>query len=581
MLIGLVARAALDPCDPVRLLAIAKHPLVRLGLPPAALQAGVTALERDGLRGPRPNDWGALEARLQGKGDAQAAVVLHRLRAALAGVEPSPERVAAADLARALAETLEALALGEDGTPGALWAGPAGEAAGQMLSALMTESDGLPEATPSGFVQLIDALMAGVPVRQAGGAHPRLRILGAIEARLIRADRLVLAGLEEGVWPQGAPIDPFLSRPMRAALGLPPPERRTGLSAHDFAQAACAPEVYLLHAERLQGQPAVESRWLWRLKTLARGAAWTCPGGPSFWPGCTPWTARRLRPRGPRRLRPAPGGAARQAAGDPGGGPDARPLRGLCPQRAAPAPLDRPDEPMEQRARGTAIHVAFERFSGEWPVRDGDPGGRFASLYMEELRKAGAPRAPWRGTRPGRRGRAWIADMEERRRAAGRRRAGGAERRGPFPYRPGRVHRHRQGDRIELTADGCAHVLDFKTGPEPSQKMVTAGFSPQLTLTAAIIARGGFAGLGPRLPGDLVYIRITGREPAGKEVVSLAAGGRKPGRGGEGVRRAAAADRPLRGRGRTLPLSHGPPVRENLRQRLRPPGPRGRMVHQR
>ena len=33
-------------------------------------------------------------------------------------------------------------------------------------------------------------------------------LLGVLEARLVRADRLVLAGLEEGVWPQGAPVDP-------------------------------------------------------------------------------------------------------------------------------------------------------------------------------------------------------------------------------------------------------------------------------------------------------------------------------------------------------------------------------------
>jgi ATP-dependent helicase/nuclease subunit B len=36
---------------------------------------------------------------------------------------------------------------------------------------------------------------------------------------------------------------------MREGLGLPPPERRVGLSAHDFAQAACAPEVFLVHSE--------------------------------------------------------------------------------------------------------------------------------------------------------------------------------------------------------------------------------------------------------------------------------------------------------------------------------------------
>jgi len=79
---------------------------------------------------------------------------------------------------------------------------------------------------------------------------PRVQeVVGAIEARLVRADRLILAGLEEGVWPAGAPIDPFLSRPMRKLAGLPPPERRIGLSAHDFAQAACAPDVVLLVTE--------------------------------------------------------------------------------------------------------------------------------------------------------------------------------------------------------------------------------------------------------------------------------------------------------------------------------------------
>lgn len=122
--------------------------------------------------------------------------------------------------------------------------------------------------------------MAGESVRTGGSTHPRLRILGAIEARLTRADRLVVAGLEEGVWPQGAPLDPFLSRPMRERLGLPPPERRVGLAAHDFAQAACAPEVILLHSERREGAPAVKSRWLWRLETLARGAGVLLPGRP-------------------------------------------------------------------------------------------------------------------------------------------------------------------------------------------------------------------------------------------------------------------------------------------------------------
>jgi ATP-dependent helicase/nuclease subunit B len=527
VLIGLVARAAIDPCDPVRLLAILKHPLVRLGLDTERRERGLKALERDGLRGPRPNGWEALIARLAKLGDADAADLLARARAALDRAAPSDDRTTAAAQARALTEAIEALAADQDGRLGALWAGPAGEAAGQLLSALMTESAGLPEASPSGFAQLVEALMAGATVRTGGASHPRLRILGAIEARLVRADRLVLAGLEEGVWPQGAPIDPFLSRPMRKALGLPPPERRVGLSAHDFAQAACAPEVFLLHSERREGAPAVESRWLWRLKTLARGAGVTLPARPE----ALAWA----------RMLDEPGAYSPVGRAEFAPPLDARPVKLPVTQVEALTrdpyavyarnvlrlyPLDRPDEPMEQRARGTAIHSAFERFSEEWPgLAHAQAGRRFAALYLEELRAAGAPQSALaRESALAAEAGAWIADMETRRRAAGAQilveRAGEAR----FATRRGEFTVTAKADRLELTPEGLVHVLDFKTGPEPSNKMVGAGFSPQLTLTAAIIARGGFKDLGARPPGDLVYVRITGRDPAGKEVVALAAG---------------------------------------------------------
>ena len=121
----------------------------------------------------------------------------------------------------------------------------AGTALGNLLSGLIAESDGLPPVTRRGFADLLSRLVSAETVRTGGATHPRLRILGAIEARVVRADLLVVAGLEEGVWPQGAPLDPFLSRPMRKALGLPPAERRIGLSAHDFVQAASSAEVVL------------------------------------------------------------------------------------------------------------------------------------------------------------------------------------------------------------------------------------------------------------------------------------------------------------------------------------------------
>src|SRR5690606_32358613 len=57
--------------------------------------------------------------------------------------------------------------------------------------------------------------------------------------------------------------------------GLPPPERRVGLSAHDFTQAFCAEEVLITRAERVDGTPTVPARWLLRLNNVlvAAGAA--------------------------------------------------------------------------------------------------------------------------------------------------------------------------------------------------------------------------------------------------------------------------------------------------------------------
>ena len=53
---------------------------------------------------------------------------------------------------------------------------------------------------------------------------------------------------------------------MMQAFGLPLPERRIGLSAHDFCQAFSAPEVWLTRARRKEGAPTVPCRWLLRLR---------------------------------------------------------------------------------------------------------------------------------------------------------------------------------------------------------------------------------------------------------------------------------------------------------------------------
>lgn len=526
VLARMVADWAVDPLSPVLMLAILKHPLVTLGRDPETLAALVAAMEtptssNKRLRGARPGDREALVAKFAEPPElaAFAGQLLDALDLALTDFAEGPIPVDVAT--RGLVEALEAL-----GGP-ALWSGPAGEAASSLLAGLITNGEALPDVSPRAFADLIGALLDGESLRAGGIPHPRLRILGALEARLLRADRLILAGLEDGVWPRGAPIDPFLSRPMRERMGLPPPERRLGLTAHDFAQAACAPEVVLIHSQRREGAPAVESRWLWRLRTLAKGAGIDLPGRPELldWaraldaPGrYTP--VKRPAPTPPVEDRPDLFAVTRIEAltRDPYS-VWARDILKLFP-------LDRPDEPVESKARGTAIHTAFENFAEAWA--DGEPPdavGLFERLYLEALVAQGLPRAMLARERAlAREAARWAADLERDRRADGRE---------VHVERAGKLKLDVQGrtitltakaDRIEITPEGLGHVLDFKTGGAPSAKQIDTGFSPQLTLTLAILLSGGFEGL-KAYAGDLTYLRVTGRKPPGEEIVRKVAGG--------------------------------------------------------
>jgi len=367
-------------------------------------------------------------------------------------------------------------------------------------------------------------MLAAEVVRTGGAAHPRLFILGAIEARLARADRMILAGMEEGVWPRGAPIDPFLSRPMRKALGLPPPERRIGLSAHDFAQSACAPEVVLLHTERRGGQPSVKSRWLWRLETLVGGAGHALPGRPDILamaraldaadaappPALSP--APRPAPVPPVHLRPRRLSVTRieEWVRDPYA-TYARFILGL-------EALARPDERVDARLRGTAIHAALEQFAVAWPTLDpATAGAAFVDLYLDQLRDGGMPDAALaREVVLARNVAAWAVGFESERRSDGA--AILIEQRGVMeidaPREPFRLSA--RADRLELH-EGRLTVMDFKTGAAPTWKQVRTGFSPQLSLTAAIARAGGFPGLGTPEPGQLLYVTVTGRRPPAQE----------------------------------------------------------------
>ncbi|HYD26395.1 double-strand break repair protein AddB [Brevundimonas sp.] len=538
-LVDLAARFVADPLDPHALLGLLKHPLVRLELDGAGSATAIRALEEHALRGPRLRDWARARRALLKAGEprddgaarsdrtlervAAARRLLDRLErlsdAARAPFVPDAPLDAAA---RALTVLVEALA-GQDA-----WAGPDGEAAAALLAGLIEGGASLGDVSRADFAELVRTLLTEETVRTGGANQPRLRILGAIEARLVRADRMILAGLEETVWPNAAPTDPFLSRPMRKALGLPPPERRLGQTAQDFVQAACADEAILVHCERRGGQPAVKSRWLWRLEMLTRGANADDTPVELDRPSRHLDQARALD----APARAAPDYAPRPAPRPPvEGRPRELPVTGV--ERWVRDPyaiyaryvlnlrqMDRPGQSAEALARGNAVHKAVERLTLSWPeALPEDCADQLETLLLEELTHHGFEEAAMAREAPLARNCArWLSAWEAERRARGVeiRVEEKVEMLIPAPAGPFRLTA--KADRIELSSTGAA-VLDFKTGQIPSPKQVKSGFSPQLTLTGAILAHEGLSDTGPVRPEELTYVRVVGRKVPGQAAV--------------------------------------------------------------
>lgn len=538
-LVDLCVRFLARPLDPHTLLGLLKHPLVRIGIEGVDPAVAIPALEVHALRGPRLRDWARARRALLKAGEPRddgrprPAQTRDQVAAALRLVDylealSDTARAAFASnapldaAARALTGLVESLA-GQDA-----WAGPDGEAAAALLAGLIEGGGSLGAVSHHEFAELVQALLREETVRTGGANQPRLRILGAIEARLVRADRMILAGLEEGVWPNAAPTDPFLSRPMRRTLGLPPPERRLGQTAQDFVQAACADEVLLVHAERRGGQPAVKSRWLWRLEMLTRGA--DAPETPvalerpsTHLAGAraldapdraTPDYAPRPAPRPPveRRPRELPVTGIERWVRDP----YAIYARYVLNLRQ----LDRPGQSAEALARGNAVHKAIERLTLAWPrALPEDCADQLETLLLEELTEHGFEAAAMARETPLARNCAlWLTDWEAQRRAQGveirvEEKVGML-----IPAAAGPFRLTAKADRIELSGHGAA-VLDFKTGSIPSAKKVRSGFSPQLTLTGAILAEAGLSDTGPVEPEELTYVRVVGRKVAGQAAV--------------------------------------------------------------
>lgn len=511
--LSLLGSAVEKHLAPAALLALLKHPFCGLSGPGFALEA----LEKAALRGLKPAPgFEGIFARL-GKENTEAAALLEWLRPKLEaflgyaeGLHPFKT------LLQSHLKTAEALC-----DPGILWKGEAGEAAASCLAELQDHSPSVPDMSLAQYLSTLHQIMSTITVRPAYGTHPRLSILGQLEARLIDADLIVLAGLNEGIWPPDPGHDPWLSRPMRAAFGLPSPERQIGLAAHDFAQGFCAPRVIMTRSCRTDGAPSVPARWLQRLETVLKAAG--LEKSVLYEPQYDFWAQQRDHVQDVRPIaRPAPTPPAQ-----------ARPKR-LSVTRIETwmrdpysiygefilglkklDPLEKPPGPAEC---GTLLHDILERFVKAWPQNlPDDPMEILLAVAREELARHHDDPALWsfwwaRFHRIC----DWLIEHERSWRDQAQFLAG--EIKGEIQVPGTDFTLSCKADRIDRLADGSAAITDYKTGGALSGRGIETGAQPQLSLEAAILLHHGFTDLEAEKIGYLSYWKLTGGSEPGQEI---------------------------------------------------------------
>jgi ATP-dependent helicase/nuclease subunit B len=361
------------------------------------------------------------------------------------------------------------------------------------------------------------AVAREIILRGAAQAHPRLQILGLLEARLVDADVMLLGGLDETVWPPQARTDAFLNRPMRAALGLTPPERKLGQTAHDFAQAMGKGKVILSRARKRDGAPVVASRFLQRMAALGDSAWQACRQRGDYYlrlaraidrpPPVAPSSKRPL-PRPPVELRPTRLSVTQieTLRRDPYA-IYAETILGLKEF----APLGGVSGAAEF---GSAIHAALERFV------DGQPAGPLPPYAREKLHAFLREELAAQLQDPDFAALKWprlektidfYLGFEARRRDKIRLIKTECEGKLDIPLADGSIFTlTARADRIELNTDGTVTLVDYKTGTPPGTNEIFVGFAPQLTLEAAMCLRGAFDLGAAATSIEAVYLKLGG-----------------------------------------------------------------------
>lgn len=406
------------------------------------------------------------------------------------------------------------------------WCHDDGREAKRIIDDLIQSADAGGEMTARDYSDLFGAVLSGGEVRAPDAPHPNILIWGTLEARVQGADLVILAGLNEGSWPEAPSPDPWLNRKMRHDAGLLLPERRIGLSAHDFQQAAAAPQVWFTRSIRSDDAETVSSRWISRITNLLgglpeqggksalanmrnRGQIWATRARLLETAGTTK-PAHRPSPQPPVSARPRKLSVTeiKHLIRDPYAiyAKHVLRLRPLNPIMKTPDAL----------ARGIVIHTVMETF-----IRDtaDTPNLRTHDILIDTARQILIDEIPWPAarilwlSRLDRIADGFLADEDARRSIAD---PISYEIRGRLDLGTPEFSLTATADRIDRDDAGNLHIYDYKTGAPPSAA-AQSKFDKQLLLETVIAQNGKFFDIPPAIVSRALFIGLgskPGQTPA-------------------------------------------------------------------
>ena len=408
-----------------------------------------------------------------------------------------------------------------------LWMYPESDALSKFISSVIGYSDLISSMTLPVFVGVFRELLTAEKYRSDDEPHRRILILGQLESRLIHRDIMILGGLNEGTWPKDSGPDPWMSRPMRSNFGLPPPDRLTGLAAHDFAEHLSAERVFITRSLKVDGAASVPARWLQKLRTLltAEGLLtdWANQGRYLGWvkqmdspKSMTPLSASMPEPSPPLHVRPTELSATWIEKWMK------NPYRVYAEKILKIKIIEPLDKNTIHAERGSFVHDVLLDFVRDYPDHIPDNAEniiidiaktkilslenvqphwhywwprfeRLVSCFVSEEKKWREDYLPWIQEETGKfqvynnttTGRTFTVTAK--------------------------------ADRIDRLKTGGGVIIDYKTGNIPAVYKMKNGNAPQLPIESLILSKGGYKST-PYTPHQMAYWKLSGSYASAGEI---------------------------------------------------------------